>query len=195
MIYKIRVILDSEEDIFRDLGIEEHATLEDLHNTVTQSFGFLGNEMASFYTCDEQWNQDEEIALFDMGRSEVRLMGETGMTDVLTEESPKLIYVYDYLSMWTFFVEQADIVPKEDGRNYQNLLLNFIQCLNVMYLLIACSNIEHHVHECQHVCTCSMSVDLLFIMLSSIRQDLLIGSIFNLVWTSSAFSNNTCIYK
>ena len=125
MIYKIRVILDSEEDIFRDLEIEEHATLEDLHNTVTQAFGFLGNEMASFYTCDEQWNQDEEIALFDMGGSEVRLMGETGTTDVLTEESPKLIYVYDFLSMWTFFVELADIVPKEDGRNYPNLLFSF----------------------------------------------------------------------
>lgn len=125
MIYKIRVILDSEEDIFRDLEIEEHATLEDLHNIVTQAFGFLGNEMASFYTCDEQWNQDEEIALFDMGGSEVRLMGETGMTDVLTEESPKLIYVYDFLNMWTFFVELADIVPKEDGRNYPNLLFSF----------------------------------------------------------------------
>lgn len=125
MIYKIRVILDSEEDIFRDLEIEEHVSLEDLHNTITQAFGFLGNEMASFYTCDEQWNQDEEIALFDMGDSEARLMAGTGMADVLTEESPKLIYVYDFFSMWTFFVELADIVPKEDGRNYPNLLFSF----------------------------------------------------------------------
>ena len=110
MIYKIRVILDSEEDIFRDLEIEEHATLEDLHNTVTQAFGFLGNEMASFYTCDEEWNQDEEIALFDMSEtgSDVRLMNETNLDDVLTEQNPKMIYVYDFFSMWTFFVELAD---------------------------------------------------------------------------------------
>ena len=47
------------------------------------------------------------------------------MTDVLTDESPNLIYVYDFLSMWTFFVELADIVPKEDGRNYPNLLFSF----------------------------------------------------------------------
>ena len=60
MIYKIRIILDAEDDIFRDIEIDVAGTLEDLHNTITQSFGFMGNEMASFYTCDDNWNQKEE---------------------------------------------------------------------------------------------------------------------------------------
>ncbi|CAN0605550.1 unnamed protein product, partial [Ectocarpus sp. 12 AP-2014] len=124
MIYKIRVILDAEEDIFRDLEIEAHNSLEDFHNTITQAFGFLGNEMASFYTCDEEWKQDEEIALFDMSESgsDVRLMNETFLEDIMTENNPKLIYVYDFMNMWTFFVELADIQPKEDGRAYPNVL-------------------------------------------------------------------------
>lgn len=127
MIYKIRIILDAEEDIFRDVEIEQHNSLEELHNSITQAFGFMGNEMASFYTCDLDWNQDEEIALFDMSENgtNVRLMNETSITDVLTEASPKLIYVYDFLSMWTFFVELADIVEKEDGRSYPNLLFSY----------------------------------------------------------------------
>lgn len=127
MIYKIRVILDTEEDIFRDLEIEDSNSLEELHNAITQAFGFMGTEMASFYTCDEEWNQDEEIALFDMSESgsDIRLMNETFLTDVLTEKQPKLIYVYDFLSMWTFFVELADIVEKEDGRVYPNVLFSF----------------------------------------------------------------------
>ncbi|BFP42347.1 hypothetical protein FGF1_31920 [Flavobacteriaceae bacterium GF1] len=127
MIYKIRIILDAEEDIFRDIEIEESNTLEEFHNAITQAFGFMGNEMASFYTCDEEWNQDEEIALFDMSEngSDVRLMNETSLDDVLTEQSPKMIYVYDFLSMWTFFVELADISEKEDGRTYPNLLFSF----------------------------------------------------------------------
>lgn len=127
MIYKIRVILDTEEDIFRDLEIEDSNSLEEFHNTITQAFGFMGTEMASFYTCDEDWNQDEEIALFDMSESgsDVRLMNETFLTEVLTEKQPKLIYVYDFLSMWTFFVELADIVEKEDGRVYPNILFSF----------------------------------------------------------------------
>lgn len=127
MIYKIRVILDTEEDIFRDLEIDDSNTLEEFHNAVTQAFGFMGTEMASFYTCDQEWNQDEEIALFDMSESgsNVRLMNETMLNDVLTENNPKLIYVYDFLSMWTFFIELADIVEKEDGRIYPNVLFSF----------------------------------------------------------------------
>ncbi|TKD56517.1 plasmid pRiA4b ORF-3 family protein [Flavobacterium sp. ASW18X] len=127
MIYKIRIILDAEEDIFRDLEIEDSSTMEEFHNAITQAFGFLGDQMASFYTCDEEWNQDEEIALFDMSEtgSDVRLMNETSLDDVLTEDTPKLIYVYDFLSMWTFFIELADIVAKEDGRTYPNVLFSF----------------------------------------------------------------------
>lgn len=51
MIYRFRVILDNDtdEDVFRDLEIRETDTLEDLHNVITQSFGFDGTEMASFY--------------------------------------------------------------------------------------------------------------------------------------------------
>ncbi len=127
MIYKMRIILDTEEDIFRDIEIDASDSLEDLHNSITQSFGFLGNEMASFYTCDEQWNQEEEIALFDMEEygAPARLMSETILKDVLTEEQPRMIYVYDYLSLWTFFVELADITEKEDGRSYPNVLFSF----------------------------------------------------------------------
>ncbi|NJB72443.1 hypothetical protein GGR42_002934 [Saonia flava] len=127
MVYKIRVILDAEDDIFRDIEIEESNTLEDFHNAISQSFGFLGDEMASFYTCDDNWNQDEEIALFDVSEngSDVRLMSETLLEDILGEQTPKLIYVYDFLNMWTFYVELADIVDKEDGGSYPNTLFSF----------------------------------------------------------------------
>lgn len=123
MIYKFRVILDAEEDVFRDIAIEGSNTLEDLHNTVAQAFGFDGTEMASFYKSDEEWNQGDEIALFDMGEGEnVRLMSDTLISDILDEDHRNLIYVYDFFSMWTFFVELADITEKEIGASYPELL-------------------------------------------------------------------------
>jgi hypothetical protein len=127
MIYKIRVILDAKDDIFRDIEIDASSSMEEFHNAITQSFGFLGNEMASFYTCDEEWNQDEEIALFDMSESgsEVRLMNESFLEDLLTAKSTKLLYVYDFMNMWTFFVELADMVENEPGVTYPNLLFSF----------------------------------------------------------------------
>ncbi|WP_224484566.1 plasmid pRiA4b ORF-3 family protein [Robertkochia aurantiaca] len=124
MIYKFRVILDAEEDVFRDIEIEGNNSLEDLHNSISQAFGFDGTEMASFYMSNENWEQGEEIALFDMseGGNEVRLMSETPIEELLDEDNRNLIYVYDFLSMWTFFVELADIAEKEDGAAYPNLM-------------------------------------------------------------------------
>ncbi len=126
MIYRFRVILDNdtEDDIFRDLEIRETDTLEDLHNIITQSFGFDGLEMASFYISDEQWSQGEEISMFDVseGQESIRLMNETIINDVVHEAQTKLIYVYDFMSMWTFFVELAEIVDEAEGSDYPNLM-------------------------------------------------------------------------
>lgn len=125
MIYRFRVILDNdtEDNVFRDLEIREDDTLEDLHNAITQSFGFDGSEMASFYISDDHWNQGEEYSLFDMSEyGDAKLMEETAINDVVHEASTKLIYVYDFLSMWTFFVELAEIVEETDSVDYPNLL-------------------------------------------------------------------------
>lgn len=126
MIYRFRVILDNdtEEDIFRDLEIRETDTLEDLHNIIAQSFGFDGNEMASFYLSDDEWNQGEEISLFDLseGSTPIRLMSETLINSEIHEAQTKLIYVYDFFNMWTFFVELAEIVDETEGHDYPNLM-------------------------------------------------------------------------
>ncbi len=125
MIYRFRVILDNNtnEDVFRDLEIRETDSLEDLHNAIAQSFGFDGLELASFYISDDNWNQGEEISMFDVGEGDhVRLMNETAINDVVYEMQPKLIYVYDFLNMWTFFVELAEIVDEKPGADYPYLL-------------------------------------------------------------------------
>lgn len=126
MIYRFRVILDNdtEDDIFRDLEIRETDTLEDLHNAITQSFGFDGLEMASFYVSNDAWEQGEEISMFDVseGGNEVRLMNETVINEIVHEAQTKLIYVYDFLSMWTFLVELAEIVEEAEGTDYPNLM-------------------------------------------------------------------------
>ncbi|PKA83753.1 pRiA4b ORF-3-like protein [Ulvibacter sp. MAR_2010_11] len=124
MIYRFRIILDAHDDVFRDIEIEATATLEDFHNAITQAFGFGGQEMASFYTSNELWEQEEEIALFDMSEEteSVRVMQETLLEDVVSEIERNLIYVYDFLNMWTFLVELAEIAEPEIGRIYPNLM-------------------------------------------------------------------------
>lgn len=123
MIYRFRVILDTQEDVFRDIEIEADSTLEDFHNVITQSFGFGGQEMASFYLSDDEWEQGEEFALFDMSEDmSSSTMSETHLKDILDEDQTRMIYIYDFLHMWTFMVELAEIADYEEGRSYPNLM-------------------------------------------------------------------------
>ena len=107
MVYKIRVILNTEEDVIRDIAIDSAASLEDLHNAVANSFGFTGEEMASLYRSDETWVQGEEHPLFDMGEGfdQKIQMREVILSDALIHENDKMIYVYDFFNMWSFYVE------------------------------------------------------------------------------------------
>ncbi len=117
MIYKIRAILNTKEDIIRDIAILKTDTLEDLHNAVSNAFGFTGREMAAFYRADEDWNQGEEFPLFDMsdGLDRKISMREMVIENVLEKEGQKLIYVYDFLTMWSFYIEliESDLVQQD----------------------------------------------------------------------------------
>ncbi len=120
MIYRIRIILDVEEDVLRDIEIEATATLEELHLAITQSFGFLGNEMASFYESDASWQQGEELPLESMEQGPN--MREEPLNTIFTPAQHHLIYVYDFLNLWTFFVELKEVGEALSGMSYPNLI-------------------------------------------------------------------------
>lgn len=108
--YKIRVILDTKEDVIRTILVDDTISLESLHNSIAKAFGFEGQEMASFYRTDEEWNQGEEIPLFNMAEAgEAVSMQTCILQDTLSKENDKLIYVYDFLNMWTFYVDVVEI--------------------------------------------------------------------------------------
>ncbi|SDR82863.1 pRiA4b ORF-3-like protein [Polaribacter sp. KT25b] len=123
--YKIRIILDTKEDVIRTILVDESINLEDLHTTIAASFGFEGHEMASFYRTDDEWNQGEEIPLFNMAEAGEEISMQTCFVDeVLPQENSKLIYVYDFLKMWTFYVDVVEI-SSEKNENLPQTILSF----------------------------------------------------------------------
>ena len=56
-VYKFRVLLDStqEEEVFRDILIEASDNFESFYRQIIKSFAFKGDEMASFFMSDEEW--------------------------------------------------------------------------------------------------------------------------------------------
>lgn len=117
MAYRIRIILDVKNDVIRDLIIDETINLEELHFTIAKAFGFKGQEMASFYQTNNNWEQGEEIPLFDMSENGNSIaMNSFLITDIFKNVNDKLIYVYDFMAMWTFFVELSEIInTSEEG--------------------------------------------------------------------------------
>ncbi|WP_397447175.1 hypothetical protein [Polaribacter sp. R77954] len=108
--YKIRVILDTKEDVIRTILVDDSINLENLHYAIAKAFGFEGQEMASFYRTDDEWNQGEEIPLFNMAEAGEEISMQTCiLQETLPEPNNKLIYVYDFLNMWTFYVDVVEI--------------------------------------------------------------------------------------
>ena len=117
--YKVRVILDTKEDILRTILVEDSINLERLHFIIAEAFGFEGQEIASFYKADDEWNQGEEIPLFNMEETTTSIaMQNCLLTETLPLENDKLIYVYDFLNMWTFYVDVVEIL-KEQKENFK----------------------------------------------------------------------------
>jgi hypothetical protein len=56
------------------------------------------------------------------GGSDIQLMNEKSIDKTVSESSTKLIYVYDFLNMWTFLVELAEVVQEAQGTDYPNLM-------------------------------------------------------------------------
>ncbi len=129
MIYRIRATAATGGDqVFRDLEVSDENNLEDLHNIIQQSFGLEGNELASFYTTDDELNLIDEIPLFAMDEGlRARTMANTLLKDVLNREQPKLIYVYDYLNMWQFLIELLEEGPEAPGAGYPRLVYSYGQ--------------------------------------------------------------------
>jgi hypothetical protein len=111
MIFKIRVVLDTKEDVIRTLLLENTSNLEDFHLSLVESYEFESGQMASFYQCDSEWNQGEEIPLVNMtDEDDIKEMSDHKLEDLLSEKGHKLLYVYDFLNMWTCFVELIEIL-------------------------------------------------------------------------------------
>jgi hypothetical protein len=126
MIYRLRVILDTTQDCLRDIEIDGNSSLEEFHNVIVQSFQLPGDEMASFYASDKDWNQGQEYCLFNMGGGSAPspTMADTIVEKVLGKKEAKMIYIYDFLSMWTFMVELADVVPNQAGTAYPQVIFS-----------------------------------------------------------------------
>lgn len=124
-VYKFRVMIDYKEDVFRDIEILSNQTFEELHLIIQNAFEFDNSQMASFFMSNDAWDKGEEIGLLDMGDSSVKLMKDVVLSEKLDAAGQKVIYVFDFLLMWCFYVELIKIDKMKPELMYPNVVHAF----------------------------------------------------------------------
>ena len=71
--------------------------------------------MASFYLSDPEWKQGEELTFESFGHEKV--MKEHVLNTIINNDQKNFIYVYDFLKLWTFFIE---VVETNDENSYSH---------------------------------------------------------------------------
>lgn len=116
MIYQFRLVSDEVDNFKREIEIDADATFLSLRNAICDSVGYERPPMCSFFVCDEGWEKGPEITLEDMDADsdhEVYLMADTPLSDFLDDEGQRLIFVFDYLTDRSFFLELKKTRPGE----------------------------------------------------------------------------------
>lgn len=124
-VYRFRIIIEDYEDVFREIEIKSTQTFEDLHKKIQEAFKFDGSQLASFYMSDDSWRKGKEITLMDMsedGEEKTPVMSKSILADYIDDPHQKIIYVFDFLNMWTFYLELVKIQKDDPKVSYPQIV-------------------------------------------------------------------------
>lgn len=128
MIYKFRLVSDEVDNFKREIEIDADDTFLTLRNAILDSVAYDKSQMNSFFICEDGWEKGKEITLEDMGTDasdDVYLMDECILSDYLEDEGQRLIFVFDYLTERSFFIE---LKKTEPGKNLSEPLCTLSMC-------------------------------------------------------------------
>ncbi len=114
MVYRFKLVSDEATNFCREIEIDSESTFLQLRNVILDSVDYTKDDMDSFFLCDDDWQRREEITLVDMDSSsdyDIWLMEDTPVDELVEDEGQKLIFMFDYLTERSFFIELKEIIP------------------------------------------------------------------------------------
>jgi hypothetical protein len=121
MVYRLRLVGSGDAPFYRIFELREDQTFFDFHDVIQDELGYDKHQLASFFLADNKWEKGLEINLFDMTEDSftpVIIMDRTQLCELLSEEKQRLLYVFDFFSHRSFFIELIAIIPPEINRIY-----------------------------------------------------------------------------
>nr|WP_314499362.1 hypothetical protein [uncultured Chryseobacterium sp.] len=126
MVYKIRVILDTKEDIFRDVEIKGKQTLWNLHLGIKSAFNLSGDELSTFNLLEEDGTIVKSVPLEDMSdEGDGEIMSDVYIDEAFESAGDKAQFQYGLLDLWEFFCELVEVNEETKGVNYPITVYRF----------------------------------------------------------------------
>ena len=114
MIYRIAFSCDEVNRFRRVFEADSEATFLDLHKAILESVEYPDDQMTSFFTCNDRWEKEQEVTLVEMGDGfdyDNMTMEQTRLSDLLTDQGQRLIYIFDPMFERCFFGSLKEIKP------------------------------------------------------------------------------------
>lgn len=135
-VYRFRVCLEENEDIYRDIDIRTVQTFEQFHNIIQDSFKFDNKHSASFFVSDDYWRKGQEITLkkedLPLEEEEIRknvdpkkLMADVKIAKFIEQPHQRFVYVFDPIVQWNFLIEMIKIADESPKVTYPVCIKTF----------------------------------------------------------------------
>ncbi len=121
MVLKFRLISDEQDDFIRDIELLDDQTFFHFHDAIQDNLQFDKSQIASFYICNQKWEKEQEITLFELSEEEaakVLVMDNTRIGDHMQTSHDKMLYVYDVFNERLFFIELVEIKKQDSSKSY-----------------------------------------------------------------------------
>jgi hypothetical protein len=121
MVLKFRLISNEQDDFIRDIDILDDQTFFHLHEAIQDNLHFDKSQIASFFICNQKWEKEQEITLFELSEEEaakVLVMDNTIIGDHMQDTHDKMLYVYDVFNERLFFIELVEILKQDPSKAY-----------------------------------------------------------------------------
>lgn len=127
-IYRFKMRFEDQDEFLREVEVRADQTFEDFHRVIVGDLKLDPETLSSFFTCNDQFRKKKEICLVDMdpepkedGGKPVFVMAESRVRNFIDDPHQKLLFVYDYLNYWTFYIELLKILPANDSKEYPRI--------------------------------------------------------------------------
>lgn len=128
-VYRFKVYLEDNEDVFRDIDIKAAQSFEQLHQAIQEAFKFDAKHSASFFVSDDYWRKGQEITLrkedLPLEEDEIRknvdpkkLMADIKIAKYIEQPHQRFVYVFDPNVQWTFQIEMIKIAEDNPKLQY-----------------------------------------------------------------------------